>query len=136
MGCPQNRIAVLKGFRAVFVAGGRKRRVQSVIRLYDTRIQHVCVLHIKRFLLPVDIQHYQCPCRVFNPREMQALWSQNHAKYILSCCAVRRVDNALPCVLDTTVTTKQSEAKDQGKEEANRRTKKVASPDTAVNRCL
>ena len=25
----------------------------------------VCVLHIKPFFLPVDIQHTQCPCRFF-----------------------------------------------------------------------
>ena len=28
----------------------------------------VCVLHIKPFFLPVDIQHNQCPCRFSNPR--------------------------------------------------------------------
>ena len=34
-------------------------------------IYHVCVLHIKPFFLPVDTQHSQCPCRFFNPREIQ-----------------------------------------------------------------
>ena len=31
-------------------------------------MQCVCVLHIKPFFLPIDIQHNQCPCRFFNPR--------------------------------------------------------------------
>ena len=39
----------------------------------------LCVLHIKQFFLPVDIQHNQCPCRISNPRrileEIQVLWS-------------------------------------------------------------
>ena len=43
----------------------------------------VCVLHIQPLFLPVDIQHKQCPCRVFNPREVQALSSQNYDAYIL-----------------------------------------------------
>ena len=39
----------------------------------------VFVLHIKPFLLPVDMQHTQCPCRFFLLWiEIQALWSQNH----------------------------------------------------------
>ena len=30
----------------------------------------LCVLHIgQQFVLPVDIQHIQCPCRFFDPRE-------------------------------------------------------------------
>ena len=45
--------------------------------------KHVCVLHVKPFFLPVDIQHKQCPCRFFNPviynREMQVMWSPNYA---------------------------------------------------------
>ena len=41
-----------------------------------------CVLHIKPFILPVDIPHYQCPCRFINPKEIQTfmtavlLWGQ------------------------------------------------------------
>ena len=54
---------------------------------------------IIRFFLPVDIQHNQCPSRFFNPinREVQTLWSQNYDTEILHCCAVLRVDNAMPC---------------------------------------
>ena len=43
------------------------------------RVPCLCVLHIEPSFLPVDIQHNQCPCRCFNPREIQALWSQNYA---------------------------------------------------------
>ena len=49
------------------------------------------------FYIPVDIQHNQCLCRLFNPREIQALWSQNYATEILHCNAVSRVDNAMSC---------------------------------------
>lgn len=38
----------------------------------------VCVLHVKLFLLPVGILRNQRPCRFFDPREIQALPSQNH----------------------------------------------------------
>ena len=34
--------------------------------------QCVCVLHFKPFFPPVDIQHNPCPCRFFNPREIQS----------------------------------------------------------------
>ena len=37
---------------------------------------NVWVLNSKPFFLQVDIQHSQCPCRFFNPREIQAMWSQ------------------------------------------------------------
>ena len=30
--------------------------------------RYVCVLHTNPFFLPVDNQHNQCPCRLFNPR--------------------------------------------------------------------
>ena len=40
----------------------------------------VCVLHVKPLSLPVDIRHDQYPCRVFNPREIQVMWSQNYAR--------------------------------------------------------
>ncbi|MEP2595777.1 MAG: hypothetical protein ABJI92_18985, partial [Kangiellaceae bacterium] len=46
---------------------------------------HVCVLHLKPSFLPVDIQHNQCPCRFFNPREIQVNWSQNYTIEILHC---------------------------------------------------
>ena len=43
----------------------------SVLRLMayvcSSFLECVCVLHIKPFFLPVDIQHNQCPCRFFNP---------------------------------------------------------------------
>ena len=69
----------------------------------------VFVLHIKPFFLPVDIQHNQCPCRFFNTREIQVLWSHNYAperqqqyyckllrtRYAVSTLLI--VDNALPC---------------------------------------
>ena len=57
---------------------------------------YVCVLHIKPVFLPIDIQHNQCPCRFFNPREIQVMWSQNYATEILRYAA-NRVDNAMPC---------------------------------------
>ena len=41
----------------------------------------VC-FHIGSFLLPVDIHHTPCPCRFSNPRETQALWSQDRQSYI------------------------------------------------------
>ena len=43
----------------------------------------VCVLYIKPPFLPVDIQHNQCPCRFYNPGELQVLCSQNYATEIL-----------------------------------------------------
>ena len=48
--------------------------------LTDSRIFQVCVcvLHMKPFFLPIDIQHNQCPCRFFNPREIQVLRPQNY----------------------------------------------------------
>ena len=61
----------------------------------------VCVCFIIRpFFLPGDNQHIQCPCRFFSPRYIRALWSlQNHATEILevTCYAVGRGDNAMPC---------------------------------------
>ena len=55
--------------------------------------ESVCVLYIKPFFPPVDIQHNQCPCRFFPLliRDIQALWSQNHDTEILHCDAVNRV---------------------------------------------
>ena len=46
----------------------------------------VCVLHIKPFFLPIDIEHNQCPCRLFNPRRdisYVVTWSQSYATEIL-----------------------------------------------------
>ena len=43
---------------------------------YRMELDIVCVffIHIEPFFLPVDIQHNQCPCRLFNPTEIvQAL---------------------------------------------------------------
>ena len=37
--------------------------------VWPTRTEGVCVLHIKPLLLPVDIQHNQCPCRFFNSKK-------------------------------------------------------------------
>ena len=44
----------------------------------------ICVLFTLMFFLPVDIQHTQCPCRVFLLEKyfVQALWSQKHDRYI------------------------------------------------------
>ena len=49
----------------------------------------VCVLHIKPFFLPVDVQHTQCAWRFFllERYQVQALWSQNHDTEILHCNA-------------------------------------------------
>ena len=70
------------------------------------------ILALKPLFLPVDVQHNQCSCRFFNPREIQALWSQNYATEILhidAWCAVSRVDSAALChviiALDITGTT-------------------------------
>ena len=59
----------------------------------------MCVLHIKPFLLPVDIQHFVCPCRLSkNSREIQqAMWPRNYnSTEILHCYAVSRADDATP----------------------------------------
>ena len=50
----------------------------------------VCVLGIKPFFLPVDIQHNLCPCRFFNPtryevEEVKVMWSQSYATDRLHC---------------------------------------------------
>ena len=60
----------------------------------------MCVLHIKPFFLPIGIQHNQCPCRFFNPGEMQAPWSQNYAtqRYLVVTYAVSEVNNAMPAM--------------------------------------
>ena len=42
----------------------------------------VCVLHIKPFFLPVDIQHNRCPCGFY---KKQVMWSQSCATEILRC---------------------------------------------------
>ena len=64
--CPQNVTAVLKEpvfFSRIYfnhdVEAGQRPVVCN---------RCVCVLHIKPFFLPVDIQHNQCPCRFSNPR--------------------------------------------------------------------
>ena len=59
---------------------GNKQKMTYYVRI-------VCVLRIKPFLLPVGIQYNQCPCRFFNPREIQVMWSQNYATEILRCHA-------------------------------------------------
>ena len=46
--------------------------------LYSRPEVGVCVLYIILFFLLVDIQHTQCSCWLFHPREIQALWSQNY----------------------------------------------------------
>ena len=72
--------------------GDTDATADRVLRLLATAVVGhvlcVCVfcdvLHIKPFFLPVDIQHNQCPCRLFNPRaEIQVMWSQNYATEIL-----------------------------------------------------
>ena len=46
--------------------------------------RYVCVFFIlKPFFLPVGIQHNQCPCRFFNPTEIQVTWSQTYAREIV-----------------------------------------------------
>ena len=37
---------------------------------YEYRVR---VLHVEPFFLPADIQHTQCPCRFFNPRETSSV---------------------------------------------------------------
>ena len=51
-----------------------------------SRYIYMCVPIIKPFFLPVDIQHTQRPCRLFDPREIQALWSHTttQRKYIVT----------------------------------------------------
>ena len=59
----------------------------------------VWVFHLKPFVLPIDIQHNQCPCPILQSynREMQVPWRQTYAAEIPHCFAVSRVDNAMPC---------------------------------------
>ena len=55
---------------------------------HDIRTHALCVgVYIKPFLLPVDIQHNQCPCGFFNPRR--------DTSYVVS--KLRHRDTTLPC---------------------------------------
>ena len=54
----------------------------------------VRVLHIKPLFLLVDIEHTQCPRRLFLLEGFKH-WSQDHDPEILHCNAVSRVDNAV-----------------------------------------
>ena len=60
----------------------------------------MCVLHIKRFFLPVDTQHHQCPRRSFNPRRDTSYVDTKlrHRDTTIHCHGVSRVDkcNAMP----------------------------------------
>ena len=40
----------------------------SYFRIFLSRSEGVCVVHIQPLFLPVDILHNQCPCRLINPR--------------------------------------------------------------------
>jgi len=67
-------------------------------RTYDEWIQQCArVVHIKPFFVPVDIRHNQCPCRFFNPREIQALWSLNYATQILHCYVWSKHSSSRQC---------------------------------------
>ena len=74
----------------------------------------VCVLHVKPFFLPVDIQYTQCPCRFFNPinrRDTSSVVTKLRHRYYVGTYQVpwyavsTAVGSAMPCHLDTTGTT-------------------------------
>ena len=76
-----------------------------------TTVIRVCVLHIKPFLLPVDMQRNQYPCRFFNPRRdasyMVAKLRHRDTTLPRMYAVSTAVGNAIPChhILDTTGTT-------------------------------
>ena len=73
------------------------------------------VLHIKPFILPVDIHHTQCPFRFFL-LEIQALWSQNHDTGILHTTVVSRVDYGMTCRRSTGTAYKCKQSRFIGRE--------------------
>ena len=75
---------------------------------YATR--HICVLRIKPFVVPVDIQDTPYSCWFVHPREIQASWSQNYDTAMRRKAAKESEQqcDAMPTlyqVLDTTGTT-------------------------------
>ena len=85
----------------------------------------VCVLHIEPFFLPVDIQHNQCPCLFFNPRDKKGTSG-------VYCYAVSREDNAMPGYRTGTrqarLTHSMKERKIERNETHTYRKKKVSCP--------
>ena len=63
-------------------------------RKSNTILVYVCVLHIKPFFLPVDIQHSQSPCRFFLLERCKFCGHKTTTE-ILHCNAVSIVDNAM-----------------------------------------
>ena len=62
----------------------RGRLIVSVgrfVHLLVYRCVCVCVLHIKPIFLPVHTQHNLCACQIFDPREIQALWSHRQLRH-------------------------------------------------------
>ena len=57
----------------------------------------VCVLCIQPFLCTRRHPAYPVSVLTFRPREILALWSQNHDTEIIHRNAVKGVDNAMPC---------------------------------------
>ena len=57
-----------------------------------------CVVLMKPWRLPVDIQHALFPCWFYNSySEIQAMWPRHYHPEILHCNASRGVDNGMPC---------------------------------------
>ena len=63
-------------------------------------LECVCVLHIKLFFLPVDIQHTQCPCRFLLLERYRLCGHKTTTQryYIPGTNLVSRVDNGMTCV--------------------------------------
>ena len=62
-----------------------------------TAVRSVCVLHIKPFFLPVDVQHTQCPCLFFLLEIYKLCGHKTTTQRILHNNVVSRVDNGMTC---------------------------------------
>ena len=67
----------------------------SIERPTETIPLTVCVLPMEPFFLPVDIQHNQCPCRLFNPRQTSSVVNPRPGETTKLCAEQSRQYSAM-----------------------------------------